>query len=93
MRDEIALFEEHEVQPVGVNPASIDRHQSYAAKMKFPFPLLSDPDRAIARAYGTLKPDLKGIQRSVIGIARDGSVAYAVRGTPPVQEIVTAVAG
>lgn len=87
------MFEEYGVQPVGVNPASIDRHQSYAAKMKFPFPLLSDPDRAIARAYGAVKPDLKGIQRSVIGIARDGRVAYAVRGTPPVQEIVTAVAG
>jgi peroxiredoxin Q/BCP len=91
VRDEIESFRQQGVQPVGVNPASPDSHARYTAKMGFPFPLLSDPDRAIARAYGALKPDGKGIQRSVLGIAADGRVAYAVRGAPPVAEMLAAL--
>ena len=90
MRDEIESFRKQGVQPVGVNPASADSHARYTEKMGFPFPLLSDPDRAIARAYGAIKPDGKGIQRSVVGVAADGRVAYAVRGAPPVVEILGA---
>jgi peroxiredoxin len=58
--------------------------------MHFGFPLLSDPDRAIARAYGALKDDERGIQRTVYGVRRDGTIAYAVRGAPPPAEIVAA---
>ena len=92
MRDEIEAFREQGVQPVGVNPASAESHARYAEKMDFPFLLLSDPGREIATAYGALKPDLKGIQRSVIGVTADGRVAYAVRGAPPVAEILAALA-
>ena len=93
MRDEIESFREQGVQPVGVNPASPDAHARYAEKMGFPFPLLSDPGREIAGTYGALKPDGKGIQRSVIGVSADGRVAYAVRGAPPVAEILAALTG
>jgi peroxiredoxin Q/BCP len=93
VREEIELFQEQGVQPVGVNPASAESHARYSEKMGFPFPLLSDPEREIAAAYGALKPDRKGIQRSVIGIAEDGRVAYAVRGAPPVREILGALDG
>jgi len=50
--------------------------------------LLSDPDRAIARAYHALKDDDKGIQRSVYVVQRNGTVAFAQRGTPAVDQIV-----
>lgn len=90
MRDEIESFEQLGVQPLGVNPASVARHTRYAEKMGFPFPLLSDPNRDIARAYGAVKPLLPAIQRSVVGIGRDGRVVYAVRGAPPVAEILAA---
>jgi peroxiredoxin Q/BCP len=90
VRDEIESFVRQGVQPLGVNPASVERHTRYAEKMGFPFPLLSDPDGAIAGAYGALKPLLRSIQRSVVGIGRDGRVAYAVRGAPPVAEILAA---
>ena len=74
-----------------MNPAVVESHTRYVEKMKFNFPLLSDPDRAIARAYHALKEDDRGIQRSVYVIARDGTIAFAQRGTPPVPEIVAAV--
>ncbi len=86
-------FEQAGIQPFGVNPAGVDSHWKYAEKMQFTFPLLSDPDRAIARAYHALKDDGHGIQRTVYVVARDGTVAFAQRGAPPVPEIVAAVRG
>jgi peroxiredoxin Q/BCP len=80
------------VQPFGVNPAGVDSHKSYVEKFKFNFPLLSDPERSIARAYQALKDDER-IQRTVYVIGRDGTVRFAQRGTPPVDEIVAAVSG
>lgn len=79
------------MQPLGVNPASVESHQGYVEKFKFNFPLLSDPDRAIARAYHALKDEGKGIQRTVYAIGTDGTVCFAQRGAPPVAAIVAAV--
>jgi thioredoxin-dependent peroxiredoxin len=90
VRDEIDRFNAARMQPLGVNPASVDSHKSYADKFKFNFPLLSDPDRAIAGAYNALKDDGKGIQRTVYVIGRDGTVRFAQRGTPLVDDIVRA---
>lgn len=92
MRDETAKFEHAGVQPLGVNPAGVDSHRTYAEKMRFAFPLLSDPERAIARAYHALKDDDRGIARTVYVVRRDGTIAFAQRGAPPVADIVAAVA-
>ena len=84
-------FERAGIQPFGVNPASPDSHRSYADKMRFNFPLLSDADRTIAQAYHALKEDGKGIVRTVYVVAQDGTVRFAQRGAPPVDDIVAAV--
>lgn len=81
------------MQPFGVNPAGADSHWKYAEKMGFNFPLLSDGDRSIARAYQALKDDGHGIIRTVYVVTRDGKIAFAQRGAPPVDEIVAAVDG
>jgi peroxiredoxin Q/BCP len=86
-------FKQAGIQPLGVNPAGVDSHRSYVEKMGFNFPLVSDPERAIVRAYAALKEDGKGIQRTVYVIGRDGTVRFAQRGTPPVDDIVAAVDG
>lgn len=84
-------FEQAGIQPFGVNPAGVDSHLRYVQKMGFNFPLLSDPERAIARAYQALKEDGRGIQRTVYVIAQDGRIVFARRGAPLVSEIVAAV--
>lgn len=89
----MAKFETARLQPFGVNPASVESHARYVHTLHFNFPLLSDGDRAIARAYGALKDDGKGIQRSVYVVTRDGRIAFAERGAPPVEAIVAAVDG
>jgi peroxiredoxin len=91
VRDEIELFHQAGMQPLGVNPARADQHAKYAAKLSLGFPLLSDPDRIMARAYHALKDDGKGIQRTVYAIGRDGTIAFAARGAPPPAEVVAAL--
>jgi peroxiredoxin len=82
VRDEIQLYRDNDIRPFGVNPASAERHASYAAKLGLPFPLLSDHDLEISRAYGSTKPLLPGIARSVCLIDRDGTVLYTQAGAP-----------
>lgn len=91
MRDEIEAFRQSNVQPLGVNPAGVESHASYARKLGLPFPLLSDPDRLLASAYHALKADGRGIQRTVYGIRADGTIAFAARGAPPPNDIVAAI--
>jgi peroxiredoxin len=88
VRDEIETFRVSNVQPLGVNPASVNAHASYARKLGLPFPLLSDPGRALAGAYHALKPDGHGIQRTVYAIRSDGTIAFAARGAPLSNDIV-----
>ena len=78
---------------MGVNPAGVESHASYAAKLGLPFPLLSDADRAVASAYRALKPDGRGIQRTVYGIRSDGTIAFAARGAPAPNDIIAAFGG
>ncbi len=88
MRDEIQAYIYNDIRPFGVSPASVKSHAAYAAKLRLPFPLLSDPDHAISRAYGSLKPILPGIARSVCLIDRDGTVRYTQSGAPGASVIL-----
>ncbi len=74
-----------------MNPAGVESHTGYARAMGFGFPLLSDVDRAIARAYGALKEDGRGIQRTVYAIRPSGIIAFVARGAPPVAEMLAAL--
>jgi thioredoxin-dependent peroxiredoxin len=81
VRDEIGQYEQHDVRPFGVNPASVEQHAAYAQKLGLPFPLLSDPDRAIARAYHALNLT-RGISRSVYLVDRGGTILFSAPGAP-----------
>ncbi len=86
MRDEIEQYRTANVRPFGVNFAGVEGHRKYAAKLKLPFPLLSDPEREVTAAYGALKPDGKKIQRTVVLVRSDGTVGFAARGMPGPDE-------
>lgn len=88
MRDEIQTYTSHEISPFGVNPASAASHATYAAKLGLPFPLLSDQNLEISRAYRTLKPGERGIARSVCLIDRDGRVLYSQAGAPGADLVI-----
>ena len=82
MRDEIETYEAKGVRPFGVNPASVEKHRGYAAKLNLPFPLISDPGSTIARAYQATHPFGIAIARTVYLIGRDGAIRFAARGAP-----------
>ncbi len=92
MRDEIQTYTDHNIRPFGVNPAVAERHKAYAEKLGLPFPLLSDPDRAISAAYGSLRSIVPGLARSVCLIDRDGTVLYAQAGAPGAAIILESLA-
>jgi peroxiredoxin Q/BCP len=65
---------------LGVSADSTASHQKFAAKYKLPFPLLSDPDRKVMKAYGAYGEKMmygkktKGVIRSTVWIGPDGKV-------------------
>jgi len=88
VRDEIGQYRDHEIQPVGINPASVGSHADYAARLRLPFPLLSDPELAVSRAYGALRPDGREIARSVCLVDRDGTIRYSQAGAPGAEIVL-----
>jgi peroxiredoxin Q/BCP len=88
VRDEQTQFSKKKVTTLGMNPATIESHEKYVEGFTFNFPLVSDPERAAAKAYHALKPDGRGILRTVYLIGTDGKILFAQRGAPPTDVIL-----
>ncbi len=74
-RDNLEVFGDLGVQVIGINSQSLDSHRAFAEKYELPFPLVSDPERAVCRAYGAT--GLLGMtKRALFLVGRDGRVAY-----------------
>ena len=86
---------------IGVSGDSGATHEKFIAKYKLPFPLLSDPDRAVMKAYGAYGEKMMygvkkiGVIRSTVWIGPDGvvkkhwkKVADAAKHPAQVLEIV-----
>jgi peroxiredoxin len=91
VRDDLPLYQSHRVRPFGVNPAPPESHAGYAARLRLPFPLLSDPGLRIAMAYGAVRPDGASVARSVVLIEQDGLVVYSQSGAPGVDIVLDSV--
>jgi peroxiredoxin Q/BCP len=55
-RDLASEFAALGARRVGISADSVDRQKQFSDKHAFDFPLLSDPDRAVARAFGAKRP-------------------------------------
>jgi peroxiredoxin Q/BCP len=89
VRDDWSKFQEKGATVLGINPASVAKHARFADKHDFPFPVLSDEDSQISKAYGA--GGTLFIQRSVYVIDRDGKVALADRGVVSHDRILAAL--
>ena len=71
---------------IGVSRDSVKSHQGFAAKMGFPFPLISDADEALCARFGVIKmksmygKQVRGIERSTFVIDAAGKLAREWRG-------------
>ncbi len=73
---------------IAINPGTVTSHENYRQKYDLPFPLLSDPDRAVSHAYQALKPNGKSIQRTVLILDQNGVVRYVKQGMPKDSELL-----
>ena len=76
--NELSQFADVGAQVLAISAQDIASHERFAAKHKFTFPLLSDTDKSVAGAYGTLGP-LGFPRRSVFVVDAAGIVRYAHR--------------
>lgn len=87
-RDRWGAYQDAGVAVFGVNPQGAASHKKFAAKFKFPFPILVDQGGEIAGAYhagGRL------VWRTVYGIGADGRIAFAQRGMPAPELVLAAL--
>jgi peroxiredoxin Q/BCP len=85
-RDLYPEFQKHGCSIVGVSRDSIKSHESFKAKMGFPFELISDAGETLCEAFGVIKmknmygKQVRGIERSTFAIDREGRIAREWRG-------------
>jgi peroxiredoxin Q/BCP len=93
-RDDAAEYAAAGAAVFGVNGDSAASHEKFIAKHALSMPLLIDPGLAVAKAYDAVIGigPLKIVNRTVVGIDRDGKVAFYQRGTPKTAAILAALA-
>ena len=70
-RDLAAEFEGLGAQRVGISADPVARQQKFRTKNGLDFPLLSDPDRTVARAFGARRPGPLFNRRATFVISQD----------------------
>lgn len=65
-RDQAGTLAGLDAEVLGISPQSVDSHERFVAEHSLNVPLLADPDKEVARAYGVLLPG--GIVRRSIFI-------------------------
>ena len=87
---------------LGVSPDPVERHEAFRDKHELNFPLLADPDHAVAERYGVWRTKTnygktyEGIVRSTFLIDEQGQITQIqdnVRAKGHVQRLLDALAG
>ena len=93
VRDDTSRYAEAGIAVYGVNGGSAASHAKFVAKHNLTAPLLVDAGNTIATAYDATigVGPLKVVNRTVVGIARDGRVAFYERGSPATDAILAAL--
>ena len=88
----IDAFRAIDTESYGVNQADAASHLAFIEEQELPFDLLVDEGLHVARAYDALKPEGKGISRTVVVVGKDGRIIYRASGAPPPEETIGAIA-
>ncbi len=82
-RDNYHTFQKSGYEIFGVSPDPVDRLEAFRQKHDLPFPLLSDPDHAMAEAFGAwgikqnYGKEYEGIIRSTFTVDEQGLIGSA----------------
>ena len=92
-RNDAPRYAEAGISVYGVNNGGAASHQRFAEKHNLRAPLLVDDGLRVAAAYdATISLGLlRFINRTVVGIGRDGTIVFYKRGAPSTDEILDAL--
>jgi len=79
-RDLASEFSAVGAQRVGISADKVDKQKRFSEKHGFDFPLLSDPDKSVAKAYGVRRgPGPIPNKRTTFVIGGDGLIKTVIR--------------
>lgn len=78
MRDSSPALASASILILGISPQSPSSHQRFAERFGLDFPLLSDPQKTIIRAYGVDGPLGIGVRRATFLVDQTGHIARRV---------------
>lgn len=78
-RDLAAEFAEAGAQRIGISIDKPEKQAAFADKHDFDFPLLSDTDRSVAKAYGVKRPGPLMNARATFVIGEDGRIVDVIK--------------
>jgi peroxiredoxin len=84
LRDNLAAFEEADVQVIGISCDPMHTQRAFAEAQKYDFPLLSDfwPHGAVGQAYGVFREDAGFSTRGTFLIDTEGVLRWSVLNEP-----------
>ena len=89
LRDRIEEFDAKGALVLGVSPDTVESHVDFRNKFRLNFPLLADPDHAVAERYGVwvqksfLGKKYMGVDRTTFVIDEEGRIARVFPGVKP----------
>lgn len=86
MKDQ-ALFEQRDAQILGVSRDDLAAHTRFAQATGARFPLLSDRDGQVSKAYGAGMPLIPLSQRKLFLIDKQGLIRLVVDGMPRHEDL------
>lgn len=86
--EQLAHFEEHQTEVIGVSCDSMEAHEKFAAKFNLKQKLIVDSDGKIASAYGVLKSEKIMANRVLFVIDKAGHVVHVHEGMPNNDELL-----
>ncbi|HEX5479917.1 MAG TPA: peroxiredoxin [Dehalococcoidia bacterium] len=92
-RDDYDRYQQAGIEVFGVNPGSAKAHKKFVEKHGLRTPLLLDRGSNVSKAYGALYPIplMNVVNRTVVGIDREGRVRFYERGMPSTDKILGAM--
>lgn len=91
--NDLALFESSGTAVFGISCDSLESHQQFAAKHNLKVPLISDPDGAVSRLYGTIREGRQSANRKLFVIDKKGIIRHTHDGMPDNKSLLELIGG
>lgn len=78
-----ASIRELGAEVVAISSDDLDSHRRFAERLDIPFPLASDADLVVSKAYGVADTEQRRSRRAVFVVAEDGTILHANRRYTP----------